>query len=146
MELMEFGGKPSAVAMRSDHPDRVTRRCLGILAWMLCAYPFAMLSAVYATWLVAWATLGHSPRPVWDDPKTIGNTVDLVYCVAICLMLAAPMALGCCGLGVVFGIWRRVRHREGDPALLTVVALWSWITMCAIWNRDPGRVLYWFFD
>ena len=45
----------------------------------LWCYPVMLVTALYTTWLVAWAVLGHQPQPSMNDPKYISFWVDIPY-------------------------------------------------------------------
>lgn len=116
--------------------------------WLLAfLYPVWLLGSFYLTWLIAAVQLGHPPRPMLDDPKSIGGILNVAYYIpGILLMLMpvlAPIGLAA-SLFFPINTRRRLRHALG-PAFAVL-----YIMLCAIalltLRSDPGRVVEWWFD
>jgi cation transport ATPase len=113
------------------------------------AYPLIMLGSLYLTWFVAWAVLGHPPRPSLDDPKYISTLVNISYAITKVLIIAAPGAL-VLGLGLI--PLHIAAHTTSKKGLLTksIVPLLLfaglWCTTLIITRIDPWNVGKWFMD
>jgi hypothetical protein len=107
--------------------------------------PWIWLSSVYATWLVARASLGRSPRPLLDDPKHIGDAVGTAHAVSAALLtVLLPGGI----LSVVAALWlggSRRLHWKAVGWWLSALVL-SWLSAVFYGRLDPGRVLAWFID
>ena len=68
-----------------------------ILISSLLAFPIGLVLAPYLTWCAGRVTLGHWPRPLLDDPKSIGFLVGALHDVTMVLLTA--------GLGAFFVAW-----------------------------------------
>jgi hypothetical protein len=126
--------------------ERVVSRLALIGAW---TYPLLPHASLYATWFVAWFTLGHLPRGVMDDPKGIGGFVDPLFVVTAVLVITAPVAgIGAFILGALATTWW-VKARGGTrvAVMLAIVALTAWYSVSLLFFRaDPFHVFYWFLD
>lgn len=113
------------------------------------AYPVLMLASLYTTWLVAWAVLGHPPRPSLDDPKNISTLVDIPYFVTMFLIIAMPGAM-VLAVGLTPLHFRTPGGSKGTivgkttVALLILAALWA-VTI-AVCRLDPWNVSMWYVD
>lgn len=123
--------------LRRDWPLRV---CV-----LSAAYPFVLVKALYATWLVAWVLLGHRPVPSLDDPKSIAAVVDAPYLVTEVVFTGLPFALTA---GLVATAWYSLRRSTSSSAAARAVggfaASWALAAAFLIW--DPLRVADWFLD
>ena len=132
-----------AAPPRSSFANRV-RFAVWLLAYL---YPAWLLASFYAAWLVAWVQLGHPPRPMLDDPKSIGVATDIAYYVSGMFVMLLP-ALTPIGLAASFlcpiPIRRELRGELGAAFAML------YIVFCAIvlltLRSDPGRVIEWWFD
>ena len=118
------------------------------LAWVIAYfYPLHLLIAMYGSWLGAWMTLGHMPRPMLDDPKSIGGLMPFVIHGPEVLLVALPVATPL-GLAASFFLLGRRRGVWSIVSRFLLAVLY--ITMCVvaimILRSDPGRVVEWFFD
>ena len=121
----------------------------GVLLVLLVGYPVAMLACLYATWLVAWVSLGHRPIPSLNDPKSINAAVSGCHLVTgLLLMFSLPMLLLNIGGVIVAAAWRvyTVRRIDLMAALFVAGPVLSWAATVVVLRADPGRVLYWFMD
>jgi hypothetical protein len=128
---------------------RLLHRLGRALALVAFAYPLLVVAALYGTWFVGWAALGHAPRPMLDDPKYIGWSVDAAYWVAMLTLMGAPMAivLGAAVAPVAGALRAAPGWRRGLGAVLAFVgfaALWG----ATLWflRVDPWGVCEWFMD
>ncbi|MFM7423776.1 MAG: hypothetical protein ACKO7W_02030 [Elainella sp.] len=117
------------------------------LAVLGSIYPWLFHASLYATWLVAWWSLGAPPRPSWDDPANIG-AIGLPSLITGLLFAGAPLALLItlsCLLLLGFLLFRRKRL---DFRYLNlwglVILLWGAAILLLVW--DPLRVWYWYLD
>lgn len=107
--------------------------------------PWIWLSSVYATWLIARASLGRSPHPLLDDPKLLGEAVGTAHAVsAMLLMLVLSGSVLSMGAALWLG-WSRRLHWNAVGFWLSALLL-SWLAAIFYGRLDPGRVLAWFID
>ncbi len=117
-----------------------------VSAWVFAAYPVGLLTSIYVTWLTAWLSLGHPPRPSQDDPASINTPVLLMYAFAFWLfVLWLPALLLCVGFVIAEAV-RVTRHRLGMVGILAGMAILIWSALFLVINVDPGRVIDWFGD
>lgn len=113
------------------------------------AYPVLMLASLYTTWFVAWAVLGHSPRPSLDDPKYISTLVDIPYVLTMLLIIAMPGAM-IIGAGLTPLHLRSCTSSKSalvaktGLAFLILAALWA--ATIAVCRFDPWNVSMWYMD
>jgi hypothetical protein len=113
------------------------------------AYPILMLASLYTTWFVAWAVLGHSPRPSLDDPKYISTLVDIPYVLTMLLIIGIPGAM-ILGSGLTpLHLWADASSKgalvaKTGFALLILAALW--VATIAVCRLDPWNVSMWYMD
>jgi hypothetical protein len=119
-----------------------------VAVWLLAfLYPIWLLGSFYMTWLIAWVELGHRPRPMLDDPKSIGGFLDIAYYFPGVLVMFMPI-LAPIGLAASFFCPINTQHvkRHTWHAALAVL----YVVLCAIalltLRSDPGRVVEWWFD
>jgi len=111
-------------------------------------YPALLFGSLYTTWFVAWAWLGHMPRPGLDDPKYIGLLVDIPYWVTGLLLMGMPGAFLLSVVAVPVLVARQAapgaRFTPGLFALSANFFLW----VMALWflRADPWEVAYWYMD
>jgi hypothetical protein len=63
-------------------------------------YPWFLLAAFLATWLVAAAELGRFPQPIRDDPWNCGPVSRVAVGTTLVLCWAAPLSMAILGLGL----------------------------------------------
>ena len=89
--------------------------------------------------------LGHVPRPLLDDPWSIGWPVEIPYAITGLLLVAMPGAalagllLEC----IAFFVSKRTLPIRIASCLL-LISLWAAAIFLLRW--DPLRVVEWFFD
>ena len=81
--------------------DRVVSRTWFVTWLAVYTYPVWLFLSFYIVWLIGWAELGHRPRPMLDDPKSIGLITSVVYFVPGLLLIAMPV-LFCLGMVAAF--------------------------------------------
>jgi hypothetical protein len=115
------------------------------LAVALAFYPLLLLLAVYGGWLLAWAHMGHRPRPFIDDPR-FGD--------AVLVATAAPVVTVYFAAGPVLLLhWALVaavsfRPSTPDNPLARKVAIAGgaillWAVAFLLLTADPGGVVRW---
>ena len=125
-----------------DNSTPVSRYRLAI--WTLAYFfPVWLVGSFYATWLIAWMLLGHPPRPMLDDPKSIGNLMDAIYIIPGILMLGIPV-LTPIGFAASFFCPIRSNLSQSGPLAVLFIALCVFGLMLLRW--DPHRVVEWWFD
>ena len=112
---------------------------LHVAAWL---YPAILVSAFYGTWLVAWLSLGHMPRPSLDDPKSISVLVDVPYMVTGLLLVAFPAA----ALAGAVVLLSSPRHSWVQRILGCSIYVVVWIFAISFLRWDPLEVGTWFMD
>jgi hypothetical protein len=125
-----------------EEPIVIARRRRRWLLLLLWCYPMAMLGAFYVTWLAAWVTLGHMPRPSLDDPKGIGLLVDIPYWIVGLMLMGCPAA-GVSGVVLQLAASGLPWSRRFLLALLLVCL---WMAVIAVLRWDPLSVVVWYFD
>ncbi len=83
------------------------------MAWLdivSLGYPALLVGSFYGLWLVAALVLGHPPRPMLDDPKSISLVVDVPCYIPSELLVGSPVA-------VLGGIARHVSATRGGGVL-----------------------------
>jgi hypothetical protein len=122
------------------------------LRWLMIAtwvYPLLPVGALYLTWAVAWAALGHTPRPSLDDPKFIGRAVDVPYAAAGLLIGTFPFGavVGVIGGSLLTATWIDFRGAGRSRCIWLILALVGiyavpWVLL----NWDPLHALEWYLD
>ncbi len=87
------------------------------------------------------------PRPMLDDPKSIGGLMQVVYFLAAILIMAMPV-LTPLGFAASFFLpqntnkdWRTAKR----CLLASIYVIASVIALRILW-ADPGHVVEWYFD
>ena len=144
---------PDAVDVSlDDHPaphpvgNFATRYRLTV--WLLAfLYPVWLLGSFYLTWFIAWVQLGHRPRPMLDDPKSVGGILDIAYYLPGLLLMLMPVLVP---LGFAASFFCPVNPRSGRRHVSRPALAVLYISLCAIvlltLRSDPGRVVEWWFD
>ena len=123
---------------------RETARRYG--GWMCLFSPVIAALPLYATWAVAWGTLGHIPRPGFDDPKYISDVVSTFYSVAMIGLIAVlPACLASFLTAAYSGFWPHSRE-QGHGAFRMALSILVCTAVIVLLRADPGRVVLWFFD
>jgi hypothetical protein len=154
-----LGGTPKGQKMNpthstSVHPNESTRSgaMIGfsrsaLFAWTI-AYTYPLLAAIcfYSSWLVAWVMLGHVPRPMLDDPKSIGGIMDFAYLISLLSIISFPLLTPLFLCSSFFCPLRFSNHRVAQGLTLAIAYICtSAAIVMTIWY-DPGSVVEWFFD
>lgn len=117
-------------------------------AW-LCVflYPAWIVLSFYAVWLLAWYELGHRPRPMLDDPKSIGGMLTVLYYLPGIFLMVGPI-FALLGLASCFLAPGRMKLDSrvffGFALTVVYVGLWTLTTNFLWW--DPHQVVEWWFD
>ncbi len=141
----------SAPALLNDDPSpprRTGATRFWFVGWLLAyLYPVWLLGSFYLTWLIAWIQLGHRPRPMLDDPKSIGGVLDIAYYIPGILLMFMPV-LAPVGLAAsfFFPVNTRRELRYGWGPALAIVYIVLCVTALLTLRADPGRVVEWWFD
>jgi len=121
---------------------RTNVRWFALGALLFCPgrlWPALGIGFAYA---LAWAVLGHRPRPSQDDPKTLSAANDVMHwLVIIGMLMSLPMTLASISLSVwVTSIDRSWRK----PRFIIVGARIAWpIAMVVLWLYPPFMVTWW---
>ncbi len=107
-------------------------------------YPWIVMVALYATWLVAAGELGRFPRPNRDDPESIGPVTDVARSATIVLIMASPLSLGMLTVGLIGVVTRSGRTRGGLLGIASICFLASWAASCGLLRHSS--VANWFMD
>jgi hypothetical protein len=108
-------------------------------------YPWAWLGSVYAVWAIAGLVIGRWPRPLLDDPKTLGGWVNLPHTVSVLILALAMPALGTSvAAALTLGFSRKMKWSAAFSWLSAL--LLSWTLAVGLARLDPGRVIAWFVD
>jgi hypothetical protein len=107
-------------------------------------YPWIVVAAFYATWLVAAAELGRFPRAYRDDPKAIGPVTGVARNMTIVLFVASPLSLGMLAVGLKGVIRKSGRTRAGLLAMAFICFLAGWAASCGLLRQSS--VANWFMD
>ena len=118
------------------------------LALWLAAYAYPVIGACvfYLSWFAAWLVLGHKPRPMLDDPKSIGGLMDIAYLISIVALLTVPVltpigfvASFICPLNIF-----------GTPRTRCAILAAAYIGICVVIlltiKADPGSIVEWWLD
>ncbi|MEI7458602.1 MAG: hypothetical protein WCK15_04285 [Pirellula sp.] len=138
----------------SVHPNESTRSGAKIsvsrsalFGWTI-VYTYPLLAAIcfYSSWMVAWVMLGHVPRPMLDDPKSIGGIMDFAYLVATLSIISFPILTPLFLCSSFFCPLRFSNHQVAQGLTLALAYIWlSAAIAITIWY-DPGRVVEWWLD
>ena len=130
---------PNTIATDSDRVENIRPRWLDWLSWGVAFIPAA---SVYFTWLVAWLTLGHPPRPSLDDPSQISAAVSTVYFVSGLLLLSLPVLVIAGAIVQVVVTGRSLVVR----VTYAVISFFVSVGTILFLRLDPYDVVYWYFD
>ena len=141
----------SNLILSAQRSARASKSLYGLRRLLLLlgvGYPALLVGSVYTTWLVAWAWLGHMPRPGLDDPKYIGLLVDIPYWVTGLFLMGMPGGFLLSVVAVPVLVARQAapgaRLTPGFFAFSALFFLW----VMALWllRADPWDISLWFFD
>ena len=114
-----------------------------VVLWACALYPVFTLGMIYANGVLAWASLGHWPRPMIDPTVTVLEefTAGLIGMFTPALLLTAAVA--------VVGMILVVASDEPTPrsavfSLLLPFITWGVTILLVVW--DPVDVVHWFLD
>ena len=128
---------------------RVPPRWIGRTTIVMSTYPIVVLLLIGLTWLIAYFSLGHPPRCMQDDPKSINEWVSAVYVPTMTAIMMIPIAF-CLNLTwLVIDLVQcfRCERRLGRPYLRrTIMAVLMWSAFIVFAAIEPGRVFCWLFD
>lgn len=113
---------------------------LAIAVW---CYPLLLIAILYLTWLSAWFSLGHRPRPSLDDPTEINAGVTAIYTMAGIVLVGFPAAALIGTITQLFFVKSRSWSRRLAASILLIV-FWSAVVMFLRW--DPFSVMMWYMD
>jgi hypothetical protein len=116
---------------------------LTVLRRTALTFPVLTLLALYGQWFLSWAVLGHPPRPSLDDPKDITGANWMHPITGILLMTYFPAGVMAFALNVAHTVFHQPMRRR---ILSWTVFFVLWLGAIALLIRDPGKVLYWWFD
>ena len=112
--------------------------------------PLVVLVVLLVDWLVATVSLGHPPRPMYDDPKTIpALSATWLYHGTIVLLFVTPGSFLVALIAAPIAFAQLVRRRDVFlqvkllPLLLPTV---TWTIFIAAVAFDPLRIIPWLAD
>lgn len=122
-------------------PKRLSRYAFTILS----AYPLAVVSSIYGSWLFAWLVLGRRPVPWLDDPTQISPFVTAAYYASGLVFVGFPVAAV---LGIAATIWFVRRHRlpAWAGALLPLLLVGLWAGTIEFLRSNSLDVIRWWGD
>jgi len=130
---------PTAVGAVPESYDAVGPRRLDWLCWLLATVP---LQSVYFSWLVAWISLGHQPRPNLDDPKYINLAVSTAVVISGLFLVSIPaLAIGLPTLQIASA---GRSHAARIVYAAVTFSILAGIVMMFRW--DPLDVIEWLMD
>lgn len=148
-DLLRFAIDPYESSLGDEPAQKVESACSPILAiaWFLAfLYPAFATASIYLCWLAAWWTLGHRPRPSVDDPKLIGGLVDVIYPISFLMFFTFPLV----GISVFFFAMlcpiRSIRRSRIASGVIVLASFVLYFGSIMLMRRDPGDVLFWWFD
>ncbi len=114
-------------------------------AWFLVfLYPGWLALSFYAVWLLAWYELGHRPRPMLDDPKSVGGMLTILYYLPGIVLMVAPI-FAPLGLALCFLFPARMRFVRrvviGFALALLYVVLWAGTMNLLVGSSGGGRMV-----
>jgi hypothetical protein len=118
-------------------------RRFGIAALFMAPSFLYTYAAIVASFLAAWAELGHRPRPHVDDPSA-GNSAVLAFAAALSVCFAPLLTLGSIACAIAAAILQRRYLRWSLVALLAIAIVPA--TIAVMRNVDPGGIIAWFAD
>ena len=141
----------SKLILSSERTARASIRLQGFKKLLLLgaySYPALYIASLYLTWFVAWASLGHMPRPNLDDPKYIGLLVDIPYFLSMFLLTGVP---GAFLLGVLMAPVTAARQAAPGKRFLRwllalCLLLLLWAVSVLFLMADPWGVSTWIID
>ena len=150
-EANPYQAPNTAQVLVDDHPASPFRRLATryrVAIWLLAfLYPIWLVSSFYLTWLIAWVQLGHRPRPMLDDPKSVGGILDIAYYVPGVLLLLMPILVP---VGLAASFFCPINARPGQRHAWRAAFSVLYVVLCAIalltLRSDPVRVVEWWFD
>lgn len=111
------------------------------ISLMIVVPPLLPIVFFLIEWGVAWITLGHVPRPMFDDPKSISTTSDVLHLfTGLSLFAAVPLcAVGVIGVFVQWGAsWKAV--------VMTGLGAFLCFGTIAILGNLPWDAFGWWMD
>ena len=132
----------------SEGESPVVSRRMNLAVWLLAyLYPVWLVGSFYFTWVVAGIQLGHQPRPMLDDPKSIGGLMEVVYYLPGFLLMALPV-LAPLGFAVSFVYPASSGRIERYSLSIALAGLYVLLCVAAVLllRFDGGRVVEWWFD
>jgi len=119
------------------------------IAMLSAFYPLVVIFSLHAAWVAGRFTLGHWPRPMFDDPAYIGGIVDLFLALSLLALCGVPLALffniALNILGCIAYIWKD-KYLSWNCWYFLVTSLATWIGGLKFLQWEPLRVAEWFVD
>lgn len=111
----------------------------------LLSYPAVLPLAFFLTWACGRLVLGHWPRPMLDDPKSLGAFVSFLHlATTLVLCLGLPLYL----MGVLGAAVKAVRDQAGRGAWVRILtfSLGCFLLAMLFLKADPFRFVEWCAD
>ena len=113
-----------------------------LLAWGAWIYALIVLACYNGVWLLAYFELGHAPRPMLDDPKSL-NTVGAGGAAFVMLTLGIFPIIA---LGGIFSQFFVLRREFGNRLLFAGLTLCLWIGLLFLLRIDDRDIIGWLMD
>lgn len=132
--------RPGSHAVPRD-PKRLSR----LACTIAFAYPLALVSAIYGSWLLAWLVLGRRPVASMDDPTQISPFVTVAYYASGLVLVGSPVA-AILGIVATVGFARTLRLPARAAVILPLLLAALWAGTIALLRSNVLDVNRWWFD
>ncbi|MBL8890612.1 MAG: hypothetical protein JNL67_11600 [Planctomycetaceae bacterium] len=86
------------------------------------------------------------PRPMLDDPKSIGGIMDFAYLLSMLALISLPVLTPVCFVSSFFCPVRFVRNRLAQAVLFAAAYIAVAGGLFLLLRLDPGGVVEWWLD
>ena len=133
---------PLALGCRRSSYFRLMVRAIRAYA---VGYPFLLIGSFLLTWVAARLSLGHWPRPYFDDPKSIGPWVEVPYSITgVFFNLGLPAFVAALA-ALLYYAFRDASQRRYFLTAAAVSVLLMIAAISFLW-WDPLQIVAWFMD
>ena len=132
--------------LNGEHPRDKTspfpRPLEFLFAWGAWIYALIVLACYNGVWLLAYFELGHAPRPMLDDPKSL-NTVGASGAAFVMVTLGTSPIIA---LGRILSQFLVLRRAFGKRLLFAGLTLCLWIGLIFLLRIDNRDIIEWLVD